>query len=84
MGQARNVLVYRLLCEGTIDERIMEMLEEKQAVFDAFADSSVAAAATAREEVAIDDKTMGKIIELEIARINAKRAAGRAQAEKVI
>ena len=84
MGQARNVLVYRLLCEGTIDERIMEMLEEKQAVFDAFADPSVAAAATAREEVAIDDKTMGKIIELEIARINAKRAAGRAQAEKVI
>ena len=84
MGQARNVLVYRLLCEGTIDERIMEMLEEKQAVFDAFADPSVAAAATAREEVAIDDKTMGKIIELEIARINAKRAAERAQAEKVI
>ena len=84
MGQARNVLVYRLLCEGTIDERIMEMLEEKQAVFDAFADPSVAAAATLRKEVAIDDKTMGKIIELEIARINAKRAAGSAQAEKVI
>lgn len=29
MGQARNVLVYRLLCKDTIDERIMELLEEK-------------------------------------------------------
>lgn len=41
MGQARNVLVYRLLCENTIDERITEMLAEKQAIFNAFADKSV-------------------------------------------
>ena len=74
MGQARNVLVYRLLCEESIDERIIEMLAEKQAIFDAFADKSVSAAATAKEEIEIDDKTMGKIIKDEIDRINAKKA----------
>lgn len=72
MGQARNVLVYRLLCEESIDERITALLEEKQAVFDAFADKSVSAAATAKEEINLDDKTMGKIIKEEIERINAK------------
>lgn len=73
MGQARNVLVYRLLCEKTIDERIMDMLAQKQAVFDAFADKSAAAAATEREEVELDDKTMGELVKEEIERINAKR-----------
>ena len=72
MGQARNVLVYRLLCEDTIDERITDMLESKQAIFDAFADKSVAAANTAKAEKEIDDKTFGKIIEEEIDRIKAK------------
>ena len=43
MGQSRNVLVYRLLCENTIDERITQLLEYKQKVFDEFADKSVAA-----------------------------------------
>lgn len=43
MGQARSVLVYRLLCDDTIDERIMNILEEKQGEFDAFADESKAA-----------------------------------------
>ena len=35
MGQARNVIVYRLLCDNTIDEKITDLLSEKQAVFDA-------------------------------------------------
>ena len=43
MGQARSVLVYRLLCDDTIDERIMNILAEKQGEFDAFADESKAA-----------------------------------------
>ena len=30
MGQTRNVLVYRLLCEDTVDERMTNLLEEKQ------------------------------------------------------
>lgn len=68
MGQSRNVLVYRLLCEETVDERITEMLEEKQAIFDAFADKSVAA----KESLDLDEKTFGNIINEEIERINAK------------
>ena len=68
MGQTRNVLVYRLLCENTVDERIVELLENKQAIFDAFADKSVAA----EESMAIDDRTFGNIIEEEIERINQK------------
>ena len=68
MGQARNVLVYRLLCEGTVDEEITSTLESKQAIFDAFADKSVAAA----ESQEIDDRTFGNIIKEEIDRINAK------------
>ena len=68
MGQTRNVLVYRLLCEGTVDEKIMSTLESKQAIFDAFADKSVAAA----ESQQIDDRTFGNIIKEEIDRINAK------------
>ena len=43
MGQARSVLVYRLLCDDTVDERIMDILAEKQNEFDAFADESKAA-----------------------------------------
>ena len=68
MGQTRNVLVYRLLCENTVDERLIDLLEQKQAIFDAFADKSVAA----EDSLAIDDRTFGNIIEEEIERINKK------------
>lgn len=68
MGQTRNVLVYRLLCENTVDEKIMSTLESKQAIFDAFADKSVAA----MENKELDDRTFGNIIEEEIKRINEK------------
>jgi SNF2 family DNA or RNA helicase len=68
MGQTRNVLDYRLLCENTVDEKITAMLESKQAIFDAFADKSVAAT----ESLELDDKTFGNIIKEEIDRINAK------------
>ncbi|MDO4750314.1 MAG: SNF2-related protein [Eubacteriales bacterium] len=69
MGQARNVLVHRLLCDDTVDEKIMQVLEQKQAVFDAFADESAAA----RESLELDEKTFGNIIQEEIDRIQAKR-----------
>ncbi|MCD8327099.1 MAG: DEAD/DEAH box helicase [Lachnospiraceae bacterium] len=68
MGQTRNVLVYRLLCENSIDEKITDMLEDKQRLFDAFADKSVAA----EESVELDEKSLGNIIKEEIDRINAK------------
>ncbi|MBE7044701.1 MAG: DEAD/DEAH box helicase [Ruminococcaceae bacterium] len=69
MGQTRNVLVYRLLCDETVDERITDLLESKQAIFDAFADESVAA----DKSLELEDKAFGNIIQEEIDRINAKR-----------
>lgn len=43
MGQIQTVLVFRLLCENTIDEAILRILDEKQEVFDQYADESVLA-----------------------------------------
>lgn len=74
MGQARNVLVYRLLCINTIDEKITELLEQKQNIFDAFADKSVAAEQNEPRNVEVDDKKFGQLIEEEIKRINAEKA----------
>ena len=76
MGQARSVLVYRLLCEDTVDERIMDMLKEKQAIFDAFADKS----AIAEETMELDEKSFGEIMREEAQRINAKRQGETPQA----
>ena len=41
IGQTSNVTVYRLLCSKTVDERLLQVLKEKQQVFDAYADKSV-------------------------------------------
>lgn len=68
MGQSRNVLVYRLLCEDTLDERITDLLEEKQMIFDTFADESVAAA----ESLELDERTFGTIMAEEVERIRGK------------
>ena len=46
MGQSRNVLVYRLLATDTVDERITQILKNKQNEFDAYADESVSASST--------------------------------------
>lgn len=68
MGQSRDVLVYRLLCDDTIEERLSDVLDEKQRIFDAFADQS----AVAEESLELDQATFGKLVEEEIARINKK------------
>ena len=67
MGQARNVLVHRLLCENSVDEKMTKLLQEKQRLFDAFADKSTAAAA--EKESSINSESFGKIVESEIERI---------------
>lgn len=43
MGQVQNVLVFHLLCENTVDEAVMRILDQKQGEFDLFADESVLA-----------------------------------------
>ncbi len=70
MGQTRNVLVHRLLCEDSVDERILALLEDKQAIFDAFADPSAAAS----QCMELDDKSFGQIMQEERDRIHSKRA----------
>ncbi|MBO4839381.1 MAG: DEAD/DEAH box helicase [Lachnospiraceae bacterium] len=73
MGQTRNVLVFRLLCDETIDERITDLLAEKQAIFDAFADKSEAA----RQSLELDEKSFGSLIQDEIERIKKKQETER-------
>lgn len=73
MGQARNVIVCRLLCTNTIDEKISELLEYKQEIFDAFADKSVAAEQNESRVVEVDEKKFGQLIQDEINRINAEK-----------
>ncbi len=70
MGQTRNVLVHRLLCDETVDERISELLKTKQEIFDAFADES----AVGTESLELDEKTFGSIMEEEKNRIQSKTA----------
>jgi SNF2 family DNA or RNA helicase len=41
MGQTNNVLVYRLLTERSIDEYILSILDRKEKIFDAYAESSI-------------------------------------------
>lgn len=69
MGQTRTVSVHRLLCEDTVDEIITDLLEEKQRIFDAFADESTAAMQT----LEIDEKAFGSMIDEEIKRIHEKK-----------
>jgi superfamily II DNA or RNA helicase len=73
MGQARNVLVHRLLCTDTIDEKLTDLLEHKQEIFDAFADKSVAAEQNESHNVEVDEKKFGQLIQEEIDRINAEK-----------
>lgn len=61
MGQTRSVLVYRLLCDETVDERIIDILSQKQKEFDAFADESKAALDT----LELDKTTITGIMQAE-------------------
>lgn len=69
MGQARNVLVHRLICDETVDERIMELLAKKQKEFDAFADES----AVAQESLELDESNFAALMEAEQQRILQKQ-----------
>lgn len=68
MGQTRNVLVYRLLCADTIDERITALLREKQTAFDAFADESAAA-----DSLELTNKAFHLLMEAELRRVSQEQ-----------
>lgn len=79
MGQTRNVLVHRLLCDETVDERISDLLKNKQEIFDAFADES----AVGSESLEIDEKTFGSIMEEEKKRLSEKTSTNADQSEQI-
>lgn len=71
MGQSRNVLVYRLLCKDTIDERIMSILNRKQGDFDAFADKSTAAEIGMQNELEVKQEQLNAMFDEEIERLES-------------
>ena len=73
MGQARSVIVHRLLCERTIEEHMMDRLREKQDIFDAFADESEAA----DEADELDSRTMAEFVRAERERVRRERGIDR-------
>ena len=70
MGQIRTVMVHRLLADNTVDERILELLREKQDVFDSFAEES----ATGSESIKAEKSISAAIIEMEKARLEGGEA----------
>ncbi|MBQ9795619.1 MAG: DEAD/DEAH box helicase [Clostridia bacterium] len=65
MGQTRNVQVFRLLCENSVDERITEILVNKEKIFENFADVSV----VGKKSIEIDAKTSKNIVLSEVERL---------------
>lgn len=61
MGQVNSVQVHRLLTEDSVDERILEILEEKRRVFDEFARDSVIAK-EAPDAVDVSDAELARIV----------------------
>ncbi len=71
MGQLRSVVVHRLLCDNTVDERIMEILREKQDVFDAFAEESTVGG----EYIKAERSMSAAILQMEKARLDSGELA---------
>jgi SNF2 family DNA or RNA helicase len=69
MGQVRSVQVHRLLSSETVDERMLEILGTKSALFDEFARQSHIADASP-EAVDVEDAALGKqVVALERERL---------------
>ena len=73
MGQVRSVLVRRLLCEDCVDEQMVELLKQKQALFDQFADESVIGEESLQGE---GQQVITHLIDEEIARLQKQDATG--------
>ena len=68
MGQTRSVVVHRLLCDNTADEKIMDILKSKQAIFDKYADESK----LALSHLEISEESFKDIIEEEKIKYDVK------------
>jgi len=69
MGQINTVMVHRLLCDDSVDERIRELLKTKQDIFDQFADISESG-----QESLTNKNAIKEILEQEKARLALKES----------
>lgn len=79
MGQARNVMVFRLLCEGSVDECMTELLDAKQRIVDA----SFVPDADADEVFSVSEGEFAKLMESEAECIKEKMAGVEAESDAV-
>ena len=71
MGQSRNVVVYRLLTEDSIDVSMLEVLGQKAGLFDLYARESEVAT-LALHEGQEDESVKRKVLQLEKERLEKK------------
>src|SRR5699024_279149 len=74
MGQTKNVIVYRLLTEASIDETMLEILGEKSDIFNQYAHDSLVSDAFDRRQaqdatVVSEDSLKKKVFEIERQRV---------------
>ena len=74
MGQSRNVMVYRLLTEDSIDGSMLEVLAEKSQLFNDYARESEVANIAQETEEASEASLTQKVLEMEKERLAAKEA----------
>lgn len=72
MGQVRDVMVHRLLCDETIDERMLEILRNKQIEFDNFAEDSVVGDEGLLAEQSSSESWITKMVREEQQRLSAQ------------
>lgn len=69
MGQTSDVLVHRLLADDTIDERMLEILSNKQKEFDNYADESIVGNDQLEAQSAEEGSWLTKMVKEEQARL---------------
>ena len=73
MGQSRNVVVYRLLTEDSIDVSMLELLGQKAGLFDLYArESEVGSLALNNYDEGEDESLKQKVLQLEKERLKQK------------
>lgn len=72
MGQSRDVVVYRLLTEDSIDVAMLEILGEKANLFDLYARESDVASLALNEHEKAEETVKQKILQLEKERVEQK------------
>lgn len=78
MGQQQKVMVHRLLSQDSVDERMLEILQDKADIFERFAQESVAGK---RLKEMSEESAMKWIIRAELERLQNREESGEAAGE---